>query len=72
MFLYDKETAEAIMSRIMAFRMMHLPGRLVHELIPKAVEDIDAYQTFKDLENVVDYLNNSIDDFEELNLDSND
>jgi hypothetical protein len=44
LFLYDKEAAEAIMSRIMAFRMMHLPGRLVHELIPKAVEDVNDYQ----------------------------
>lgn len=45
-FLYDKETSEAILSRILAFRFMHLPGRLVHELIPKAVDNIDDYHWY--------------------------
>ncbi len=43
-FLYDKDTTDAILSRMMAFRMMHLPGRLIHDLIPKAVDNINDYR----------------------------
>ncbi|MEZ4888594.1 MAG: DUF3556 domain-containing protein [Chitinophagales bacterium] len=44
LFMYDRETAEAILSRMIAFRLMHLPGRLLNELISKAVDNINAYQ----------------------------
>lgn len=42
--LYDSLTADKILSRIVAFRMMHLPGRLLQDLIPKAVDNIEAYK----------------------------
>ena len=45
-FLYDADTSEAILSRILAFRFMHLPGRLAHQLIPKAVDDINNYHWY--------------------------
>lgn len=45
-FLYDKDTSEAILSRILAFRFMHLPGRLAHDLLPKAVDNIDNYHWY--------------------------
>ncbi|MGB1242599.1 MAG: DUF3556 domain-containing protein [Chitinophagales bacterium] len=44
MMFYDKETSEAILSRMIAFRLMHLPGRLVNQLIPKAVGNVDEYE----------------------------
>ena len=44
LFFYDKDTAEATLSRVMAFRLMHLPGRLLHSLLPKAADKIDDYQ----------------------------
>ena len=40
---YDKPTADAILSRVIAFRLMHLPGRALHKLLPKALENIDHY-----------------------------
>lgn len=40
---YDKTTTEAILSRVISFRLMHLPSRALHELLPKAVENIDDY-----------------------------
>ncbi len=45
--LYPPETVEAILSRVISFRLMHLHGRVLHELIPKAVDDIDRY-TWRD------------------------
>ena len=42
-FFYDRATSESILSRVIAFRLMHLPGRALHDLIPKAVDNIDAY-----------------------------
>ncbi|MFT5196979.1 MAG: hypothetical protein ACI9EW_001346 [Cellvibrionaceae bacterium] len=41
--LYDQSTSEALLSRVIAFRMMHLHGRALHSLLPKAVDDIDRY-----------------------------
>lgn len=41
--LYDKNTSEAILSRVIAFRMMHLHGRALHKLLAKAVDNIDEY-----------------------------
>ena len=40
---YDKKTADAILSRVISWRMMHLPARVLHELLPKTVEDINHY-----------------------------
>ena len=41
---YDKDTITALLSMIPAFRLMHLHGRCLHELLPKAVDDIDDYE----------------------------
>ncbi len=43
LFLYDKKTAEALLSRIIAFRTMHLPGRALHSLWHKAITHLDDY-----------------------------
>lgn len=40
---YDPATIEMIMSRVISFRMMHLHGRVLHDLISKAVDDVDRY-----------------------------
>lgn len=45
--LYDDKTVEAVLLRVQSFRLMHLHGRVLHELIPKAVDDIDRY-TWRD------------------------
>jgi len=42
-FFYDKKTTDSILSRVISFRMMHLPSRALHETIPKAVDNIDDY-----------------------------
>jgi len=41
---YDDGTITALLSMIPAFRMMHLHGRCLHDLLPKAVDDIDDYE----------------------------
>jgi len=41
---YDEETVVAVISKIMAFRAMHLHGRALQFLLPKAVDDIDQYE----------------------------
>jgi len=41
--LYDPPMVEAVLSRVVSFRLMHLHGRVLHDLIPKAVDDIDRY-----------------------------
>jgi len=41
---YDDETVVAVISKIMAFRAMHLHGRALQLLLPKAVVDIDQYE----------------------------
>jgi hypothetical protein len=41
---YDDETTVALLSKVMAFRAMHLQGRALQLLLPKAVSDIDAYE----------------------------
>lgn len=40
---YDEETIGTVKGRLLAFRHMHLHGRALHELIPKAVDDIEQY-----------------------------
>ncbi len=41
---YDETTSDAILSRMISFRMMHLPGRALQDILPKAVDNIDDYQ----------------------------
>jgi hypothetical protein len=41
---YDEETIVTALSKVMAFRAMHLHGRALQLLLPKAVEDIDEYE----------------------------
>ncbi len=40
---YDDKLALSILSRTMSFRLMHLPGRALVDLIPKAVNNLNAY-----------------------------
>lgn len=42
-FFYDKKTSEALLSRVIAFRMMHLQGRALHEPLTKVVDNLDDY-----------------------------
>ncbi|MBX2875071.1 MAG: DUF3556 domain-containing protein [Saprospiraceae bacterium] len=44
---YEKSVSELLISKVIAFRHMHLHGRALHELIPKAVDDIEEY-TYRD------------------------
>ena len=37
---YDQDTVTTLMSKVPAFRAMHLHGRALHQLIPRAVDDI--------------------------------
>lgn len=41
---YDKNTAQLLFSKVIAFRVMHLHGRALQLLVPKAVSDIEQYQ----------------------------
>jgi hypothetical protein len=40
---FDERTSVGALSKVPAFRAMHLHGRALHELLPKAVEDIEEY-----------------------------
>jgi len=42
--LYDDATITAITSKVLAFRAMHLQGRALHQILPKAVDNIDEYE----------------------------
>jgi hypothetical protein len=42
--LYDDLTITALLSKVMAFRAMHIQGRAIRELVPKAVDNIDEYE----------------------------
>ena len=42
--LYDDETATSLMEKVIAFRAMHLHGRLLQPLLPLAVKHIDDYE----------------------------
>lgn len=44
--LYDRETIVGVVSRVVAFRHMHLHGRALHGLIPVAVDDVEAYDWY--------------------------
>ena len=41
---YDRATSVGLLGKIMAFRMMHLHGRALSILVPKAVERIEEYE----------------------------
>jgi hypothetical protein len=41
--VYDRETAELLMAKGLAFRSMHLHGRALNALLPHAVADVEAY-----------------------------
>jgi hypothetical protein len=41
---YDEETVIALLSKVVAFRAMHLQGRALQLLLPRAVDDLDAYE----------------------------
>jgi hypothetical protein len=41
---YDRETAELLMYKGLAFRSMHLHGRAINGLIPRAVDEVEAYR----------------------------
>lgn len=40
--LYDADTAALVLSKVVAFRAMHLHGRALRTLVPRAVDDIDS------------------------------
>lgn len=44
--LYDDKTITALLSKVMAFRAMHIHGRALQQLIPKAVDEFDEYEWF--------------------------
>lgn len=41
---YDRRTAVGMVGKVMAFRLMHLHGRLLPRLVPKAVERLQDYE----------------------------
>jgi hypothetical protein len=41
--MFDEITTKALVGRGLAFRAMHLHGRALNELLPRAVDDIEAY-----------------------------
>jgi hypothetical protein len=42
-YFYDAQTSEQILSRVIGFRLMHLPGRALMDLVPAAVDNLDDY-----------------------------
>ncbi|MEN0064743.1 MAG: DUF3556 domain-containing protein [Myxococcota bacterium] len=42
--LYDQDIIEAAVSKVMAFRFMHLLGGALKTLVPQAVDDIEEYE----------------------------
>ena len=42
--LYDKSTSVGIVGKVMGFRLMHLHGRALPLLLPKAVDQLDEYE----------------------------
>ena len=43
---YDKKTSVALLGKVMGFRLMHLLGRALPILIPKAVPNFQDYEYF--------------------------
>jgi len=42
--LYDERTAVGLVGKVIAFRLMHLHGRALAALVPKAVDDLTEYE----------------------------
>jgi transmembrane protein DUF3556 len=42
--MYDRKTAAGIVSKVMGFRLMHLHGRALVHLLPKAVDRLSDYE----------------------------
>ena len=42
-WFYDEDTTELLLAKVQSFRVMHLHGRALQYLVPKAVEDIEQY-----------------------------
>jgi len=40
---YDEPTANSLVSKVIAFRAMHLHGRILQQLVPQMVDDIENY-----------------------------
>lgn len=40
--LYDDDTIDAVLAKVVAFRHMHVLGRALHDLVPRAVDDVDG------------------------------
>jgi hypothetical protein len=40
---YDRKTSVGLISKVLAFRIMHLHGRALPVLLPKAVDDLEEY-----------------------------
>ncbi len=45
-YFYDDVTADGVLGRAQAFRAMHLHGRALNELVPRAVDDIEQYHVW--------------------------
>ncbi|MGI8461496.1 MAG: DUF3556 domain-containing protein [Solirubrobacterales bacterium] len=41
--IYDRDTAEVLLAKGLAFRSMHSHGRALNGLLPRAVDDVEAY-----------------------------
>jgi hypothetical protein len=41
--VYDRDTAELLLAKGLAFRSMHSHGRALNGLLPRAVDDVEAY-----------------------------
>ncbi|MCB9760403.1 MAG: DUF3556 domain-containing protein [Alphaproteobacteria bacterium] len=52
---YDEDVTQAVLSKVLAFRHMHLHGRALHRLLPRAVDDIESYE-YVDGELVAGYV----------------
>jgi hypothetical protein len=42
--MYDRPTAVGLVGKVMGFRMMHLHGRALHLLVPRAVPRLQDYE----------------------------
>lgn len=45
-YFYNEKTVHSVLSRMISFRMMHLPGRALQDILPKTVDNIDDYYWF--------------------------
>ncbi len=44
---YDRATAVGLLGKVIGFRLMHLHGRALHGLLPRAVGDLDALSEYE-------------------------